>query len=85
VLRDVAACRAGRRGAPVRRPAAGRVRAHIGARSLVQGFATIAANRDLALVTTLGVVQTFTRGCLTVLIVVIAIELIDTGEPGSAS
>ena len=51
-------------------------------RSLVQGFATIAANRDLALVTTLGVVQTFTRGCLTVLIVVIAIELIDTGEPG---
>ncbi len=52
------------------------------ARSLVQGFATIAGNRDLALVTTLGVVQTFTRGCVTVLIAVIAFELVDTGEPG---
>ena len=52
------------------------------ARSLVQGFATIAGNRDLALVTTLGVVQTFTRGCLTVLTVVVALELIGTGEPG---
>ena len=52
------------------------------ARSLIQGFATIAGNRDLALVTALGAVQTFIRGCLTVLVVVIAFELIDTGEPG---
>ena len=52
------------------------------ARSLVLGFATIAGNRDLALVTSLGVVQTFTRGCLTVLTVVVAVELIGTGEPG---
>ena len=49
-------------------------------RSLVQGFATIAGNRDLSLVTTLGVVQTFTWGCLTVLVVVVAFELIGTGE-----
>jgi len=52
------------------------------ARSVVQGFATIAGDRDLALVTTLGVVQTFTRGCLTVLVVVVALDLIHTGEPG---
>ena len=52
------------------------------ARSLVQGFATIAGNRDLSLVTTLGVAQTFTRGCLTVLVVVVAFELIGTGESG---
>ena len=52
------------------------------ARSLVQGFSAIAGNRDLRLVTSLGVVQTFTRGCLTVLTVVVAIELLGTGEPG---
>ncbi len=52
------------------------------ARSLVQGFAAIAGNRDLALVTGLGVVQTFTRGCLTVLTVVLALEVLGTGEPG---
>lgn len=52
------------------------------ARSMVQGFSTIARNRDLALITMLGAVQTFTRGCLTVLIVVTAFELVHTGEPG---
>jgi hypothetical protein len=30
----------------------------------------------------LGVVQTFTRGCLTVFAVVVAIDLLDTGDPG---
>src|SRR4051794_18533096 len=41
-------------------------------REILQGFATIAADRRLALITALGVVQTFTRGCLTVLVVVVA-------------
>ena len=49
---------------------------------IVQGFTTIAADRGLTLITSLGFVQTFTRGCLTVFIVVVAIELLDTGEPG---
>jgi hypothetical protein len=51
-------------------------------RGVLRGFATIAADRDLALITGLGVVQTFTRGALTVLAVVVAIDLLDTGDPG---
>ena len=53
-----------------------------GGRELLQGFATIAADRGLGLITALGVVQTFTRGCLTVFTVVVAIDLLDTGDPG---
>jgi MFS family permease len=53
-----------------------------GGRAMLQGFATIAADRKLALITGLGVVQTFTRGCLTVFAVVIAIDLLDTGDAG---
>ena len=48
----------------------------------MQGFSTIAGDRGLALITALCFVQTFTRGCLTVFIVVGAIELLDTGDPG---
>jgi MFS family permease len=51
-------------------------------REMFQGFTTIAADRRLQLITALGVVQTFTRGCLTVFTVVVAIELLDTGNPG---
>ena len=49
---------------------------------LLQGFATIAAHRGLSLITGLGLVQTFTRGCLTVFTVVVAIDLLDTGDAG---
>src|SRR5215207_6798236 len=49
---------------------------------MLRGFATIAADRGLTLITALGVVQTFTRGALTVLAVVVAIDLLDTGDPG---
>jgi MFS family permease len=51
-------------------------------RDILQGFTTIAADRPLRLITTLGAVQTFTRGCLTVFTVVIAIDLLDTGDSG---
>jgi MFS family permease len=51
-------------------------------REMFRGFTTIAADRALSLITTLGVVQTFTRGCLTVFAVVVAIDLLDTGDPG---
>jgi hypothetical protein len=46
------------------------------------GFQALAENRDLALFIGLGVSQTFTRGCLNVLTVVMAIELLDMGESG---
>ena len=49
---------------------------------MLQGFATIAAHRGLALITALGVVQTFVRGCLTVFVVVVAIDLLGSGDPG---
>jgi MFS family permease len=51
-------------------------------RDMLQGFTTIAGDRTLSLITGLGVVQTFTRGCLTVFAVVVAIDLLDTGDPG---
>ncbi len=51
-------------------------------RAVLQGFAAIAGNRGLAVITGLGLVQTFTRGCLTVFAVVVAIDLLDTGDPG---
>ena len=53
-----------------------------GGPEVLQGFRTIAADRGLALITGLGLVQTFTRGCLTVLTVVVAIDLLETGDPG---
>jgi hypothetical protein len=53
-----------------------------GAAELVRGFTVIARDRPLALITWLGVVQTFTRGCLTVFIVVVAIDLLGTGNSG---
>jgi MFS family permease len=53
-----------------------------GGREMLQGFTTIAADRRLGLITLLGVAQTFTRGCLTVFAVVVAIDLLDTGDPG---
>jgi MFS family permease len=62
-------------------PRAAAVRGSAG-RDVVQGFATIAGDRTLSLITGLGVVQTLTRGCLTVFTVVLAIDLLDTGAPG---
>jgi MFS family permease len=53
-----------------------------GGREMLQGFTTIAADRGLGLITGLGLVQTFTRGCLTVFAVVVAIDLLHTGDPG---
>ncbi len=56
-------------------------RAHL-AREVAEGVRTIAGVRDLALLVGLDLVQTFTRGCFTVLVVVVAIELLDAGESG---
>lgn len=46
------------------------------------GLRALADHRDLALLIGLGVAQTFTRGCLNVLTVVMAIDLLDMGESG---
>ena len=56
--------------------------AHVPGRAVLQGFAAIRGDRGLALITGLGLVQTFTRGCLSVFAVVVAIDLLDMGNPG---
>jgi hypothetical protein len=56
--------------------------ARTGPRAVLQGFSTITAERGLLLITGLGLAQTFTRGCLSVFTVVVAIELLDIGEGG---
>ncbi len=48
-----------------------------------EGARALAEHRDLALLMGLGVSQTFTRGCLNVFTVVMAIELLDMGEAGA--
>jgi MFS family permease len=51
-------------------------------RSAVEGVRAVAHNRDLALIIGLAAAQAFTRGALTVFTVVVAIDLLGTGEPG---
>ena len=47
-----------------------------------EGVRAIVRNRDLELFIGLGIAQTFTRGALTVFTVVVALDLLRTGEPG---
>jgi MFS family permease len=47
-----------------------------------EGFRALVRYRDAGLLALLGFAQTFTRGALNVFVVVIAIELLDAGEPG---
>ncbi|HKH09426.1 MAG TPA: MFS transporter [Agromyces sp.] len=51
-------------------------------REAVEGLRAVAQNRDLTLIIALAAAQSLTRGALTVLSVVVAIELLGTGEPG---
>ena len=51
-------------------------------RSAAEGIRVVRRNRDLALIMGLAAAQSLTRGALTVLTVVVAIELLGTGEPG---
>jgi MFS family permease len=50
--------------------------------SAVEGIRVVSRNRDLALIMGLAAAQSFTRGALTVLTVVVSIELLGTGESG---
>ena len=49
---------------------------------VTEGFRALNAHRDLAVLMGLGVAQTFTRGALNVLTVVMAIDLLGMGEAG---
>ncbi len=51
-------------------------------RAAVAGIAAVRRSRDIALILGLAAAQAFTRGALTVLTVVVAIDLLKTGEPG---
>jgi MFS family permease len=51
-------------------------------REAAEGLRAVAHDRDLALILGLAAAQSFTRGALTVLSVVVALELLGTGEPG---
>ncbi|MET0726389.1 MAG: MFS transporter [Leifsonia sp.] len=51
-------------------------------REAVEGLRAVVRNRDLVLILGLAAAQSLTRGALTVLSVVVAIELLGTGEPG---
>jgi len=47
-----------------------------------EGVRAVLRNRDLAVLVGLTAAQAFTRGALTVFTVVVALDLLDTGEPG---
>jgi MFS family permease len=50
--------------------------------SAIEGIRIVRRHGDLALIMGLAAAQSFTRGALTVLTVVVAIQLLGTGEPG---
>jgi hypothetical protein len=50
--------------------------------SAAEGIRVVSGNADLALIMGLAAAQSLTRGALTVLTVVVAIDLLGTGEPG---
>jgi MFS family permease len=52
------------------------------AREAVEGLRAVAHRRDLLLILALAAAQSLTRGALTVFSVVVAIELLGTGDPG---
>ncbi len=52
------------------------------ARACLSGLGAIAADRGLLLITGLATAQTFTRGALSVMSVIVAIRLLETGPPG---
>ncbi|WP_457255498.1 MFS transporter [Pedococcus sp. P5_B7] len=54
-------------------------------REVVDGLKAVTRHRGLALVLGLAAAQSFTRGALTVLSVVVAIELLGTGESGAGA
>ena len=52
------------------------------AREAVEGLAALARYQDVGLITGMALTQTFTRGCVNVLLVTVAIDLLATGEAG---
>ena len=69
----------------VRYEAAPRIDEHIRshpAREAIEGVAYIGRHRDVRVLTVLGALQTFTRGCFTVFTVVVALQLLGLQEDG---
>jgi len=60
------------------------VRAHLG-RELVEGIRTVAHQHDLRLVFGLGFAQSAVRGAMNVFVVVLALDVLDTGDGGVAA
>ena len=52
------------------------------AREITDGFALVARDRDVGVIIGIAAVQTLTRGCFSVLVVVMSISLLHTGEAG---
>jgi MFS family permease len=67
---------------PYDAPPRARGAARAGARATIEGFKALRADPGILLITGLGLAQTFTRGCLTVFTVVVAIDLLDLGDGG---
>jgi hypothetical protein len=65
--------------APARERRAPRARI---AAEVVEGFRGLVRYRQAGLLFGVGFAQTFTRGCLNVFLVVVALQLLGTGEPG---
>lgn len=61
--------------------AAAAPRSHL-VREAIEGVRAVAQSRDLTLILGLAAAQSLTRGALTVFSVVVAIDLLDTGDPG---
>jgi MFS family permease len=51
-------------------------------REIAEGFGVVIHDREAGLLMRLGFAQTFTRGALNVLVVVVALDMLGTGEPG---
>jgi Cyclic nucleotide-binding domain len=51
-------------------------------RETTEGFRALRRYRDAGLLVGIALAQVFTRGCLNVFLVVVALELLETGEPG---
>lgn len=66
--------------APARAPVA--LSLHNIATEATEGFVAMAAQRDVAVLVALALVQTFIRGCLTVFVVVLAFTVLHAGETG---
>ena len=51
---------------------------------IVEGFRLLRRDRETGLLAALAAVQTFTRGCLSVFVIVVAVDVLSMGTPAPA-